>query len=322
MTLTVLMCLMAAGIPAARAESTEPAAVVNGVRIERWEAERTLQTRVTSNRFHRSIPNDTKRRLRHETLDELVLNELKRQWLESQGIQFDLAPAEAQWRKVRDRFATEDEYQNALAAEGIADRDFRRSFEREAAAEAADRHIADSVPAATEEEIQSHFEANRAHFTMPESRHVVHAFFYIPPADAAAADKADREATALLKRVEGGGSTLETEAEALKGSLPPRYRDMVGDVGFVHQGSLVPEIDQAVFAAGVGSLIGPMRTMYGLHVAEVLEVRPARTMPFEDVWEGVASRLRREQTVSALEKFEEGLSSTADVERFGWADGG
>jgi hypothetical protein len=317
-----LVCLVAAGLPAARAENETPAAVVNGVRLERWEAERALQTRVTSNRFHRSIPEDTKRRLRMETLDELVMNELKRQWLESQNLQLDLGPAEARWGKVRDRFATEEEYQNALAAEGIADGDYRRSFEREAAAEAADRHISESVPAATEAELRSYFEASRGHFTVPESRHVVHAFFFIPPADAAAAERAEREFAALLERVEGGESTLETEAEILKDSLPPRYRDMVGDVGFVHRGSLVPEIEQAVFEAEVGSPVGPLRTMYGLHVAEVLEVRPARAMPFEEVRDGVVSRLRRERTAAALERFEEGLRSAAVVERFGWADGG
>jgi hypothetical protein len=163
--------------PAARAENVEPAAVVNGVRIDRWEAERALQTRVTGNRFHRSIPDDTRQRLRRETLDALVLNELKRQWVDSKDIQVDFERAEEQWRKVRDRFATEDEYQNALAAEGIADGDFRRAFEREVAAAAADRHIVTLVPEATEDELRSYFEANRGHFTMPESRHVVHAFF-------------------------------------------------------------------------------------------------------------------------------------------------
>ena len=320
--LVMLVCLVVAGIPTARAENEKPAAIVNGVRLERWEAERALYTRVTSNRFHRLIPEDTQRRLRRETLEELVLSELKRQWVESEGIQLDRGPAEERWRKVRDRFESDEAYQNALGAEGITDDDFRRAFEREVAAEAADLHISDSVPAASEEELRSYFEANRAHFTMPESRHVVHAFFYIPPADATAADRADREAAALLERVEGGESTLETEAEALKDSLPPRYRDMVGDVGFVHQGSLVPEIGQAVFAADVGSLIGPLRTMYGLHVAEVLEIRPERIMSFEEVKERVAARMRREQTVAALEKFEEGLRSAAVVERFGWVDGG
>ncbi len=47
-----------------------------------------------------------------------------------------------------------------------------------------------------------------------------------------------------------------------------------GDLGFLTRGLIVEELDQALFSAEVGTLIGPIESHLGFHIARVLETAP------------------------------------------------
>lgn len=44
-----------------------------------------------------------------------------------------------------------------------------------------------------------------------------------------------------------------------------------GDLGQFSPGQMVPEFDQVVFSADVGSVHGPVKTQFGYHLIEVTE---------------------------------------------------
>jgi len=104
------------------------------------------------------------------------------------------------------------------------------------------------------------------------------------------------------------------EAERRRTDVPPRYRDQTGDLGMVHRGALQANVDDAVFAAQIGEIVGPVRTIFGFSVLEVTSVEPPRQMEFEQVREAIASRLKRERREAALADFEKNLRETASIE--------
>ena len=313
--LVVLPILILAAAP------TGPEAVVarvNGVPLLRWEAERELASRITGSSFHGRVPAERRKELRTESLDALVLKELKRQWAVERKLAVDPKAVDAAWQRVRDRFGTKPAYEAALKEQGLTDAAFRKAFERDEATAAADRSVRAKVPAPTEDDIRAFFAAHPGEYVRPEARRVVVALVPVDPAGADSAWKAGQEkADALAARVKAGAS-LAAEAEKMKASLPPKYREGTGDLGFVHRGSVRPELEEEIFGAEVPSVRGPIRTMYGFQVVQVLAAKPAEPLGYADVHDAVAARVRLEREKETLKEFEAGLVRAARVERFAW----
>lgn len=311
--ITALLLAVAAAVP--------PAATVNGVPLAAWEAEREFSSKVGATRFHRSMDADTRSTLRRQALDGLVLKELKRQWAAANDVTPDADEVERAWSKVRERFPDEGAYRKALDALGIDHAAFRAAFVRDAAAAAVDRSVQDRVEAPTDAEQRAFFDAHRQDYTAPRARHLVHLLLYVPPgSDDAVAKRTERRASAIAARVRSGEVDLAAEAERRRDTLPPKYRDQVGDLGFIHEGALVAELEAAVQAAGPGEVVGPIRTLFGFHVARIVEVRPASPMPFPQVQAAVAARMLRERRAAALATFEATLRASASVDETAWPD--
>jgi [acyl-carrier-protein] S-malonyltransferase len=59
----------------------------------------------------------------------------------------------------------------------------------------------------------------------------------------------------------------------------------------VRRGELTGAVEDAVFAAGVGDVVGPVRSPLGVHTFEVVEVRAARTRSLAEVASSIEARL-------------------------------
>lgn len=60
----------------------------------------------------------------------------------------------------------------------------------------------------------------------------------------------------------------------------------------LRRGELTGPVEDAVFAARPGDVVGPVRDPLGSHTLEVVEVRPARVAPLAEVRSEIADRLR------------------------------
>lgn len=67
-----------------------------------------------------------------------------------------------------------------------------------------------------------------------------------------------------------------------------------GDLGFFPAGRMVPEFDEAVFAAAPQEIVGPIKTSFGYHVIQLLEVQPAKT--FDEARAEIETELRQQET--------------------------
>ena len=78
--------------------------------------------------------------------------------------------------------------------------------------------------------------------------------------------QADR-ARALKARIESGG--ISFEAAARQYSTDQSNAPAGGDLGYFGRGRMVPAFEQAVFAAPVGEVVGPVETSFGVHLVRV-----------------------------------------------------
>ena len=314
---SALVCgALTLGIHTAIAADDGPVVVVvNGVQIKSWEVEREFQRLLPQTSFHGRVKGDRRLELEQQATEVLVVKELKRQWAGRENMVIDGATIDGELAEVRARFVDDSAYREALKEHGISEAELRRAIMRDRLATDVDDRILSEVPDPEPGDIKLVFESNRGDYVTPEARHVVHVLIHVPPsADTTTWDRAENQAEAVAVNAREGKTHLVTEAERLRVDVPPRYRDQTGDLGMVHRGALQANVDEAVFTAQIGEVVGPIRTIFGFSVLEVMSVEPPRQIEFAQVSEAITSRLKRERREATLADFEKNLRETSSIE--------
>lgn len=111
----------------------------------------------------------------------------------------------------------------------------------------------------------------------------------------------EEEAAALVTELEGGADFAELAKEHSTGPSGPGG----GELGWFGKGSMVAPFEEAVLAAEVGTVSGPVQTQFGWHVIKLNETRIKDAPALEEVRNQLvddASRAAIELRVSELEK--------------------
>jgi hypothetical protein len=314
---SALICgALTLGTHTALAADEGPAvAVVNGVRIEPWEAEREFQKLLPQTSFHGRVEGDRRLELERQATEALVMKELKRQWAGREVIGVDETSVDRELADIRGRFSDNAKYRAALDDGGITGNGLRRAIERDRLANAVDERILSKVPDPEPGDVTRFFESNRENYVTPEARHVVHVLIHVSPsADTTIWERAAIEAEGVAENVREGRTDLVVEADRRRMAVPPRYRDQTGDLGMLHRGALQANVDEVVFTAQVGEVVGPIRTIFGFSVLEVVAVEPPRQLPLDQVRDAISARLKSDGREAVLADFEAKLRATASIE--------
>ncbi|HYO46675.1 MAG TPA: peptidylprolyl isomerase, partial [Gemmatimonadota bacterium] len=123
----------------------------------------------------------------------------------------------------------------------------------------------------SDEELRAYWEENRASFgSSPETVRFEEIPVLIAPSEEVRA-AAREEAEQVLADLRAG--TIDFEAAAMQHSDDPASRDTAGDVGWFGHGRMVEPFEEAAFASQPGELVGPVETLFGYHVLQVIDKR-------------------------------------------------
>lgn len=84
-------------------------------------------------------------------------------------------------------------------------------------------------------------------------------------------------------------------AELVKQSKDTGSAKNEGDLGWVGQGTLVPEFEQAMVALKKGQVSEPVKSQYGYHVIVVDDVRTAQPPKFDEIKDRLKTQMARER---------------------------
>lgn len=138
--------------------------------------------------------------------------------------------------------------------------------------EAAARTLFDRVTSnvvVSEDDIAGYYDRNLDRFRYEERRVVSHVL------------TADAEGARMARERLDAGEDIAGVAAAL--SIDPGTRHRGGRLGEMRRGQMVGPFEDAVFACSEGSVLGPVQSEFGWHVAVVVAVIPAGMEPFEAV---------------------------------------
>ena len=143
------------------------------------------------------------------------------------------------------------------------------------------------------------YEANAKQFTTNEERQASHVLVAVKP-DASDADKATarQKAAALLDKARARPDAFAELAKA--NSQDTGSAAQGGDLGSFARGAMVKPFEDAVFAAKVGDIVGPVQSDFGYHVIKVTGITPPHVQGFDAVKPRIEADLKRQK---AAQKF-------------------
>lgn len=289
-------------------------AIVNGQEISaeavQFELDRLVRFYtghgMTMDEIRKNLP-----RLQEKALEQAIGAKL----LFDRAAQLDLpvtaAEIDAEVARVVAQVGGEENYRQALAAQGVTEEAFRRELEKGARVNKLVAQACSGVGDPTEEEVAAFYEAHRDEYVAPPQVLCQHILVKsgegdLPEAKAAALEKI----RAIRERILAGGDFAE---EAQRHSDCPSGRQG-GSLGWFGRGMMVPEFDKCAFEMKKGEVSGIVTTQFGYHIIYKADEKGGGQQTLVDVHDQIKDLLRHNARGQAMDAFVAELRAAAKIE--------
>ena len=283
---------------------------VNGEKVERWEFDNAVKRMEA--RAGGPVPPDKRDEVLRGVLDQLVAYHLLAQESRARKLAIPDSEVDARLADIRKSFPTEDAYKQGIAAQGLTLEQLKLQAKTSLEVAKVIESEVNSKVAVQDPEVKTFYDSNLERFKQGDSVHAAHILIGLPP-NATAEQKAaaKTKAAAVLKTVKAGGdfATLARANSTDQGSAQNG-----GDLGFFPKGQMTPAFEEAAFKLKPGTVSALVETPFGFHIIKVIEKRPPRTAPFEEVAGQIKDFLTQGQREQKLEAFVESVKAKGKIE--------
>ena len=155
-------------------------------------------------------------------------------------------------------------------------------------------------------EVAEFYRKNKARFKTPETLRAAHIVKHVEKD--VSAEQA-REAIDKLYAELRAGRVFEDIADE-QSDCPGNG----GDLGWFPRGRMVPEFEDVVFEMKVGETSEVFQTVFGFHIAKLIDRRPEGLQPLKEVASAIEEQLMNDRRTQALETAVDKLRERAAVE--------
>jgi parvulin-like peptidyl-prolyl isomerase len=151
----------------------------------------------------------------------------------------------------------------------------------------------DSYPSETE--LQAAYETRKAQLLVPRQFRVAQIFVALPKsADKAATEKAQNKLETIKKSLHQPGADFAAIAKGE--SEEPESAARGGEIGWLTESQIQPEVRSQVGSLTKNSVSEPIRLEDGWHILKVVDIKEAYTPILEEIHSALAQQLRTEKT--------------------------
>ncbi|TET06628.1 MAG: hypothetical protein E3J83_05880 [Candidatus Atribacteria bacterium] len=161
-----------------------------------------------------------------------------------------------------------------------------------------EREILDKIKV-NDEEVLEYYEQNKDSFTEKEQVHLYNILL-----------ETEEEAQDVLEQLKAGGDFSEIAIEKSAGPSAAQG----GDLGYLSKGTMIPEIEEVIFALEVEELSKVIKTDFGFHILKITEKKPETIKTLEEVKEDIIQTLLPDKQKEAFENLLEELKSKSEIE--------
>jgi parvulin-like peptidyl-prolyl isomerase len=154
---------------------------------------------------------------------------------------------------------------------------------------------ADTYP--SDAEVQSAYESRKTQLLVPKQFRLAQIFIALPKtADKTTTDKAQSKLDAVKKSLRQSGADFAAIAKA--NSEEPESAARGGEIGWLAENRVQPEVRPQVTSLSKNATSEPIRLEDGWHILKVLEIKEAYTPTLDEVRSQLVQQLRNEKTQS------------------------
>ncbi len=197
---------------------------------------------------------------------------------------------------IGQEFGSEKEFERFLEDSGFSREQARERIALQLILDQIQRDVVPpgSEPEVGEDEIQAFYDENLTQFSQPESRDV-----------RVILAKTSEDAEEALSQLEQDPSEKSFEQVAEELSVDEATKSTGGLREAVVEGQSEPALDEQIFTAPEGELVGPFETDAGFYVIRVERIAPAETTPLDEVREQIRQTLvsaRQQEVTTAFQE--------------------
>jgi peptidyl-prolyl cis-trans isomerase C len=307
-----MMCLF--GNFASSQDQPEPAAaIVNGERIPMSQLDKEMSNLLTNYPILRDQKNVAElRQARQNILDGLIKQEIMVQ----EGKKLNLEPQdkdiEAEYAKIKQRFPTEEQFQQALKQNGVTEKKLQSDIKRRLTLmKVVEVAIKPKMEPVTDKDITDFYEKNKDKFIEPEKVQASHILIKIS-ADAGEQGKVEarKQIDDILQLAKGGSDFAEL---AKKYSQCPSA-ERGGDLGSFGRGQMVKPFEDAAFSMEVGQISDVVQTDFGYHIIKLQSKQPQKLIELKEVTDRIKEVVTGEKMNTAVENWVKPIMEKANIQ--------
>jgi peptidyl-prolyl cis-trans isomerase D len=150
----------------------------------------------------------------------------------------------------------------------------------------------------SDQDVETYYKEHGSEFEQPRRVHLAHVLVRVPPVGGSEAEnRAKAKVEAVIKRAQAGEDFTKLAREVSEDTANAAQG---GDLGFVGQGELVPQFEQAAFALKKGEISpAPVRTPFGYHAIKVLDSQEGGKTPMKEVAAKIKGKIAEERSENA-----------------------
>jgi parvulin-like peptidyl-prolyl isomerase len=141
----------------------------------------------------------------------------------------------------------------------------------------------------SEDEVKAFYESNKSAFATPAQYKVAQIFLSLPESSDKTKVETTEKAQDLVAQLQKGGD-FAALARELSGHAESAAKG--GDMGWVAENQLIPEIRTVLNQLAPGKVGGPAKSAQGLHIVKLVEKKDAATRPIAEARQSIVATLR------------------------------
>jgi foldase protein PrsA len=231
----------------------------------------------------------------YEQMRSQVLQQLfSVEWIQGEADAMEISVSDAEVRKSFDEqkkqsFPKDADYEKYLKDSGLTQEDILGRVKSELLANKIRDQVVKGKDQVSDKAIEDFYNKNKARFAQPEKRDL-----------RVVLTKTKANAEKAHAALEGGDSW---SAVAKKYSIDDTSKAAGGKLPAQAKGTLDSELDDAVFSAKKGELVGPVKTQYGYYVFTVSAITEESQQTLDEAKATIKQTLQGERQQKALDAF-------------------
>ncbi len=273
---------------------------VNGTAITARDLREAVDRLIPAATYHGTVSEEKRNQYRDKALEDLINQELQYQDALARGMKPDKKLVKVRMKEIREKFPSELQYEQALAQQGVTEDALKARVARIVLIQAVTGKVVDEPSQMKDGDVKEYYDRNSEKFKQPESVKL-----------RIISTKDEKKAKDILAGLKAGRDFGDTAARMSEDD----YRIMGGDIGYIHRGRILPEIEKAAFnTLKAGEMSGLLKAKGKWFIIKVEDRKPEHLVSFDEIKEKLKKELESRRSEELKEKWLAGLREKAKIE--------